>query len=821
MSLVNIGRVAMNPRGAYDAGTAYSRLDVVTHNGSAWIALQTSTGQTPAESAYWEKLVDNGAQGAKGDRGDKGDKGDAGGGGIVAYQNDLGLKVTKHYNVWNQNKAQLASCYWTWVMRVDDKLENPLGKYYMWYSTDHAADTAQCIGMACSDSLTSGWTRYGVVHHHYSESLERYIGDETPSVIWDEENRLFLMFSHGDGDDYGESQTQYRCQSTDGITWTNPVKAFRNIDPLRVPGNLHNGYFMPFRFLGQLFGYSILGGGNNGGALHWSEDGGYTWFTDHRQLGRWCLKDNDQWLYPNHSTVVTLRGQAYLLGVQSNFASGTMEKMARIVLTPLSDLRTPFGKSYVVVDPANGDTTYESDNLRTFTAYCEGGKIYGYYNCKVGNNWYNNCVVIEPLETAATVVPPVIPVTPAITISAHPQSASVTVGSVSGSLSVTASASDGSSLSYQWYGNTTASNAGGTAIEGATSASMAIDTTLTAGSYYYYCIVTSATAGTATSSAATVTVSAAATPVITLSAQPADAIFMAGAVSGIVSVTASVTGGGTLSYQWYENTTDSNTGGTVISDATSAGMTLATTLSGCTKYYYCVVSSTGATSVSSDCAEIKVYAESGYLAQYDLTGEASAAAPATFADASGNGNTLTVNNITAYNWLGFLSIKETGQSLSMASVNLNGKTKYKLYFKFDAISTASSQRIFALLGMDVSLQIASSSTSGGACYRVETSLTTLGFTSPVDTTRVPAIDTRQAVRQLICEWVVDNDQITIMGSFRDESSVWYTTNAKTFTCTGFTAALAASGIMIGNRADGTRPANAPLISFYIAEVTAG
>jgi hypothetical protein len=47
----------------------------------------------------------------------------------------------------------------------------------------------------------------------------------------------------------------------------------------------------------------------------------------------------------------------------------------------------------------------------------------------------------------------------------------------------------GPTLRYQWYSNTTASNIGGIKIDGATSSTFAIPTTLAAGTYYYYCEV--------------------------------------------------------------------------------------------------------------------------------------------------------------------------------------------------------------------------------------------------------------------------------------------------------------------------------------------
>ncbi|MBO4433686.1 MAG: hypothetical protein J5852_09160 [Clostridia bacterium] len=74
---------------------------------------------------------------------------------------------------------------------------------------------------------------------------------------------------------------------------------------------------------------------------------------------------------------------------------------------------------------------------------------------------------------------------PTVTISTQPANASKTAGSISGSLSVSASAASGT-LSYQWYSCEDTSKNGAVKIAGATSASMAIPTTLTAGEYFYF-----------------------------------------------------------------------------------------------------------------------------------------------------------------------------------------------------------------------------------------------------------------------------------------------------------------------------------------------
>ncbi|WP_422481985.1 hypothetical protein [Pleomorphochaeta sp. DL1XJH-081] len=61
-------------------------------------------------------------------------------------------------------------------------------------------------------------------------------------------------------------------------------------------------------------------------------------------------------------------------------------------------------------------------------------------------------------------------------------------------LSVQAEASDGRALAYQWYSNTGATNTGGTLISGATASTYEAPTS-SAGTAYYYCVVSDATAG--------------------------------------------------------------------------------------------------------------------------------------------------------------------------------------------------------------------------------------------------------------------------------------------------------------------------------------
>lgn len=163
------------------------------------------------------------------------------------------------------------------------------------------------------------------------------------------------------------------------------------------------------------------------------------------------------------------------------------------------------------------------------------------------------------------------------------------------SLVVTAVVDDEGTLSYRWYRNTTSSTVGGTPIEGATASSYTVPTG-TPGDYYYYVVVRNTNNrvnGTPTaesiSRVAKVTVLElvhANAPAI--NEHPAGATYDLNAQPISLTVRASSLDGGVLSYQWYDNTSNSNEGGERITGATTAGFSPPTNSVG-TRYYYVVV----------------------------------------------------------------------------------------------------------------------------------------------------------------------------------------------------------------------------------------
>ena len=173
------------------------------------------------------------------------------------------------------------------------------------------------------------------------------------------------------------------------------------------------------------------------------------------------------------------------------------------------------------------------------------------------------------------------PLVTAPTITTQPSSKSVYRGDTT-SLEVAATTAYGT-LSYQWQssadGNTWSN------INGATSTTYS-PSTITVGTTYFRCVVTSTDSGQSkTSTSATAAVAVNTTPIATISQQPQSASVFVGSTSS-VSVVAS---GNSLAYQWYSSSDGTNFAS--ITGATSSSYTYPTSTVG-TTYYYCNITNT-------------------------------------------------------------------------------------------------------------------------------------------------------------------------------------------------------------------------------------
>jgi hypothetical protein len=172
---------------------------------------------------------------------------------------------------------------------------------------------------------------------------------------------------------------------------------------------------------------------------------------------------------------------------------------------------------------------------------------------------------------------------------------------VGGNTNVSVTAANGTgSYTYQWqyfngstWNNVVNATPAGSTYTNATTATMTIAGISAAAAYQYRCNVGATGIGCDVISSAASTLTVVADPTISSQPLPTQAVCVGGAISNL-SVTP--TGGtGSFSYQWYSNSTNSNSGGTSLGSASGAQTTtyIPPTASVGTIYYYCIVSQTG------------------------------------------------------------------------------------------------------------------------------------------------------------------------------------------------------------------------------------
>ena len=113
MKTLDLGKVAIVPRGPYDAGTEYHPLDLVQYQGSSFLVKETVTGVTPSDGTQYMLVSqkgdtgpkgDQGTPGSKGEKGDTGPKGDTGATGARGATGSAGSNAT--INGYNTLKIQ-------------------------------------------------------------------------------------------------------------------------------------------------------------------------------------------------------------------------------------------------------------------------------------------------------------------------------------------------------------------------------------------------------------------------------------------------------------------------------------------------------------------------------------------------------------------------------------------------------------------------------------------------------------------------------------------------------------------------------------------
>jgi gliding motility-associated-like protein len=188
-------------------------------------------------------------------------------------------------------------------------------------------------------------------------------------------------------------------------------------------------------------------------------------------------------------------------------------------------------------------------------------------------------------------------VVPDPTVTITPNTQIICQGATPTDLVVTPSGGVGT-YSYQWFSSLT-----NTAIAGATNASYTPPTT-TVGTISYYCVITQ------TGLACSVTSPLVSVQVVnnpSVSLQPLASQPICINNTPVTLTTAFNDGTGTPTYQWYSNTVNSYTGGTLISGETTLSYTPITSVVR-TLYYYCIATyaNGGCGTVSTNIAEVIV-----------------------------------------------------------------------------------------------------------------------------------------------------------------------------------------------------------------------
>ncbi|MDZ6220540.1 hypothetical protein U4M11_02665 [Klebsiella pneumoniae] len=278
--------------------------------------------------------------------------------------------------------------YWPWL--VNKSAWGGTG-FALFYSTDHSAThDPSGIFLFEADDITGPWVNRGKIYRDDAGGWQT----ETPSVIYDPVSNKVLMYYQQAGVPGAIGQQQTCLATADPVdltAWTR-VGVVLDKEFLEQPGDGHCGYFRPFSYNGQLFGYSLYGGTNYSNAALWtSDDGGYTWQRDGRLIG-WMqdkcrhlaaalnAEPQDVLLTMYEGDVLNWRGKPWWVGVSGKAQSGSvLIRHFRLVTAPLAD---DFASLTVrVKDITPPPATYEVQGDIDYPGNCvtAGGVVYMAY----------------------------------------------------------------------------------------------------------------------------------------------------------------------------------------------------------------------------------------------------------------------------------------------------------------------------------------------------------------------------------------------------------------------------------------------------------
>ena len=226
-------------------------------------------------------------------------------------------------------------------------------------------------------------------------------------------------------------------------------------------------------------------------------------------------------------------------------------------------------------------------------------------NTTIGTLYYY--VVVTQTESGCEVISNTsqVTITPGPTIVTQPVDSEVCLDGVANQLTIVTQNGVGIPT-YQWYSNTTNSTSGGTPIAGATNSTYDPPTNTVGQIFYYVTIAFQGGCDLISSEVASVVV---VQEPVAVANNPIQTVCLDGTPDDF-QIT--LTGGlGNPSYQWYSNTTNSNTGGTLIAGATASTYNPGVLTAISSNYYYVEVTldGVGCDTAISDVFAVEVVAD--------------------------------------------------------------------------------------------------------------------------------------------------------------------------------------------------------------------
>jgi gliding motility-associated-like protein len=274
---------------------------------------------------------------------------------------------------------------------------------------------------------------------------------------------------------------------------------------------------------------------------------------------------------------------------------------------------------------------------------------------------------------------------PSISIQPIPSQAICVGGNIANALSVSATGGTGTTF-YQW-------SSGAGPLAGATNQFFNPPAFNSVGAFTYNVSVTLSGSGCNVITSQNAIIDVIADPIVTT--QPISASYCQNG-SPIIPLSVSATGGlGTFSYQWYSNTANNTTSGTLIPGATSSTYSPSVATVGIT-YYYCVLTQTGLNcGVTSNTASITVSLAPTFvlqpISQTICTGGTFAPLSVTYQDGTGVPSYQWFSNSTN-NYAGAVAITGANSSTFQPSAANIGSTFYfcEISFSFGGCSAINS-----------------------------------------------------------------------------------------------------------------------------------